>query len=69
MLSSERFTVAPPGTIEFGEGALQTLGAAVTALGRTRAFVVTDAGIVRAGIVASVEQVLTDSGVDFEVFS
>jgi len=69
MLSSERFTVAPPGTIEFGEGALQTLGAAVTSLGRTRAFVVTDAGIVRAGIVASVEQVLTDSRVDFEVFS
>ncbi len=69
MLSIDRFTVVPPGVIEFGEGAVRALGAAVASLGKTRAFVVTDAGLVRTGIVETVEQVLAGAGIGVEVFS
>ncbi len=62
------FTISPPGCIEFGAGAVQALGTAVASLGKRSAFVVTDAGLVRAGIVDVVQQVLARAGIVVDVF-
>jgi len=69
MLTSHRFTIDPPGRIEFGEGAVHRVGAAVDSLGKGRAFVVTDAGIVRAGIADVVRQALAGAGIEVDAFT
>ncbi len=69
MLTSHSFTVDPPGRIDFGEGAVQRVGAAVDSLGKGRAFVVTDTGIVRAGIIDVVRQALAEAGIEVDAFT
>ncbi len=59
------FTLAPTGTVHFGDGALAMLPAAV---GGARAFVVTDTGIRAAGILDLVLDVLRDGGIETGVF-
>jgi 4-hydroxybutyrate dehydrogenase len=52
-----------PTTIVFGQGALATLGDHVKRIGPTRALVVGDAGVTRAGITLQVTQVLEAAGI------
>ncbi len=63
------FAITPPGAIEFGEGALKTLPAAVHALGKSRTFIVTDPGIKACGILGQVCRVLDAARISHEVFA
>lgn len=58
-----------PTRILFGEGATADLGAELGRLGGTRALVVTDPGVLDAGLVDDVEKSLRRAKVGFEVFS
>ncbi len=67
-LDRATFSVAwPPGTT-FGVGALASLGARAKARGATRALVVADPGLVRAGLAERVAGHLRDAGVGAIVF-
>jgi alcohol dehydrogenase class IV len=63
------FSLDPHGRIEFGAGAVDRLGNAVVALGRARAFVVTDTGMPPTGIVDRVEALLAGAGVPSTVYA
>ena len=52
----------------FGPGAVDGLGALVTEQGGRRAFVVTDAGVVRSGVIDRVVEVLHGGGIEVAVF-
>src|SRR5580692_12062941 len=52
-----------PTTIVFGVGSLSTLADHVKRVGGTRAFVVGDAGVTKAGILAQFTKTLADGGV------
>jgi alcohol dehydrogenase class IV len=52
-----------PTTIVFGPGALATLGDHVTRIGATRALVVSDAGVTKAGITLQVTKALEAAGI------
>jgi alcohol dehydrogenase class IV len=58
-----------PTSIVFGNGALSTLPDRVKALGAKRVLVVTDPGVVKAGIAARVEEVLRGAGLHGGTFS
>ncbi|HVY47675.1 MAG TPA: iron-containing alcohol dehydrogenase, partial [Minicystis sp.] len=57
-----------PTRILFGVGAVGEVGGEARRLGGTRALVVTDEGVVRAGLTAPVERSLRAAGVDVHVF-
>jgi alcohol dehydrogenase class IV len=57
-----------PTRVSFGVGALQRLPAHVERLKMKRPLVVTDAGVVKAGLFARVAEVLKKAGVAFETF-
>jgi len=57
-----------PTTIVFGVGALATLADHVKRLGKKRALIVCDAGVVKAGIAAKVKDVLESGGIATAVF-
>jgi alcohol dehydrogenase class IV len=67
--STRGFSLAPHGRIEFGPGAVGRLGAVVSGVGRSRAFVVTDRGMPATGIVDRVETLLRDAGLTCAVFA
>ncbi|SIN61510.1 Alcohol dehydrogenase, class IV [Parasphingorhabdus marina DSM 22363] len=54
--------------LHFGEGCLALLAEQVTALGGTRPLIVTDRGIVAAGLIAPVEAALAEAGIPASVF-
>ncbi len=54
--------------LHFGEGCLALLAEQVAALGGTRPLIVTDRGIVAAGLIAPVESALQDAGLIASVF-
>jgi alcohol dehydrogenase len=56
------------GGIRFGVGALATLPELVASIGASRAFVVTDPGVVRSGVAAAVMEVLAKAGIATAVF-
>ena len=64
MISSWSF----PNRILFGPGAIIRLPEAVGLLGMLRPLIVTDAGVVRCGLIESVTQPLTEAGLNWEVF-
>jgi alcohol dehydrogenase class IV len=68
-LSTSTFTIAPPGRIEFGCGAIDRLPEAIASVGRSRAFVVTDQGIAAAGILDRVCALLDAAGLQSGVFA
>ena len=69
MPSEARITeMAWPTKIVFGPGALQRLPAQVARLNMKRPLVMTDAGVVRAGLVQRLLDVLEPAGVDYAVF-
>jgi len=57
-----------PQVIKFGEGAVEEVGYEVKRLGGSKALLVTDAGIVEAGISEKVERLLKDSQVEVKVW-
>ncbi len=58
-----------PGQIVFGEGSSQELGKLLIARKLTRIFLVTDARLVKAGIVATIERSLAESAIAYEIFA
>lgn len=70
MCPTEPFSFYAPTRIEYGVGKVeQQLGDEVEALNSKKVLVVTDRGIVKAGILEPVEAQLKKTGVDYEVFS
>jgi alcohol dehydrogenase len=68
MLSEKTFTIRPLPSIVFGVDSSLGLAAHVRALGRGSALVVTDPGLVRAGIVAPLLERLASDGIAVKVF-
>jgi alcohol dehydrogenase len=68
MLSEKTFTIRPLPSIVFGVEASLGLAGHVRALGRGSALVVTDPGLVRAGIVAPLLDRLASDGIAVKVF-
>src|SRR5689334_17752365 len=58
-----------PTRILFGVGAVSETGNEVKRLGAARALIVTDKGVVNAGLVAPVEQALASAGVAMTLFT
>lgn len=69
MLSSTQLSVPTGSRVEFGVGALQRLPDSVAAVGKTRAFVVTDPGVRAAGLLDRMLAVLTSAGVEYDVYA
>jgi alcohol dehydrogenase class IV len=68
MLSESSFALSPVGRIDFGCGAIERLPEAVAAVGKTKAFIVTDKGMRATGIIDRVAALLTAAGVPHEVY-
>ncbi len=66
VMSNYSFQTVP--ILHFGEGCLSLLADQVAALGGTRPLIVTDKGIVGAGLVAPVEQALAEAGLTVQIF-
>ena len=54
--------------LHFGEGCLAELPGQIAALSASRPMIVTDKGIVNAGLIAPVEQTLRNAGIDVAIF-
>jgi alcohol dehydrogenase len=67
-LADTTIAVGPTGQVEFGAGIIHRLPDAIAAVGHRRAFVVTDRGLRVAGVLDRVLHVLTDAGLEHEVF-
>jgi alcohol dehydrogenase len=65
----QRFRYEIPTAIEFGCGSIRTLADHVKALGGSRALVVGDPGVVKAGVVERVAEPLRRAGIPYEIFS
>jgi alcohol dehydrogenase len=68
VLQNEQFELQPGVRASFGVGSVKKLGKRVKSLGAARAFVVTDRGLVAAGIVDRVRAALEAESVGVEVF-
>ena len=67
---NDAFTLTPGSVaLRFGAGALDQLSEAIISLGRTRAFVVTDQGVVAAGVLSKVTRLLEEAGFAYGVFA
>ncbi|MBE0478683.1 iron-containing alcohol dehydrogenase [Candidatus Aerophobetes bacterium] len=69
MLNETVWSFCIPATIKFGEGAVEEIGYEVRKLNGSKALIVTDAGIVEAGICNKVETILRDSGVEVDAWT
>ncbi len=58
-----------PNRMVFGWGAASELGGHVADLGAERPFLVTDEGVVEAGVLDPVRESLTAAGLDYEIWS
>jgi len=67
-LSEQNLHITPPPALIFGVGGIQSLPEHVRALGGEQAFIVTDKGLVKAGLAAQVEAVLSAAGLAVSVF-
>ena len=68
-MNTKSYTIAAPQTIRFGAGCVATLGDETRKLGATKALVVTDAGVYKAGLVGPVVEQLAKAGLRTEVFA
>lgn len=66
---SKSFRYEIPTAIEFGCGSIQKLASHVKALRGSRVLVVSDPGVVKAGVVERVIEPLRSAGIPFEIFS
>ncbi|WP_206813025.1 iron-containing alcohol dehydrogenase [Paradesulfitobacterium ferrireducens] len=55
--------------LNFGNGSVKGIGIKAKQLGASRVLIVTDKGVVSAGILPKIEQPLKDAGIEFEVYS
>ena len=62
------FNWSPSGSVIFGFGAVEKVGEEVKRMGGKRVVVVTDQGLVKAGVVAIVEEALQKAGIETTVF-
>ncbi|MGE0327882.1 MAG: iron-containing alcohol dehydrogenase, partial [Polyangiaceae bacterium] len=69
MLSEAGFQVQPVNRAQFGVGSISKLGKHVKSVGKQRALIVTDPGLVKAGVVTQVEEALSAEGIEARVFS
>jgi alcohol dehydrogenase class IV len=69
MLADKVFEIQPGVSAAFGNGSVAKLGRRVAALGEKRVLVVTDPGLVEAGVVAKVSAALEAESLKVEVFS
>jgi len=69
MLCDKVFDVQPGVRASFGSGSLGKLARRVLALGERRVLLVSDAGLVAAGIVTKVQGVLEAEGIEVEIFA
>lgn len=65
-MSSYSFQTVP--VLHFGEGCLSMLADQIAALGGSRPLIVTDKGIIGAGLIAPVEQALSDAGLTAQIY-
>lgn len=65
-MNSYSFQTVP--VLHFGEGCLSLLADQIAALGGTRPLIVTDKGIIGAGLIAPVEQALSDAGLSAHIY-
>lgn len=69
MLSDKVFDIQPGVRASFGSGSLQKLARRVLALGERRVLLVSDPGVVAAGIVTKVQSVLEASDIQVDIFA
>jgi alcohol dehydrogenase class IV len=67
-LSTRQLTIQPGSATFFGAGEVARLPACLEMLGKRRAFVVTDPGLVASGVAGAVTAVLAGAGVDHAVY-
>ncbi|WP_243457312.1 iron-containing alcohol dehydrogenase [Parasphingorhabdus cellanae] len=65
-MSSYSFQTVP--VLHFGEGCLSLLANQIAALGANRPLIVTDKGIIGAGLITPVEKALSDAGLTAQIF-
>lgn len=65
---TNHFSYSMPANIEFGVGKIKSIGGFVRKLHGTRVLVVTDAGIIKAGLVDLVTEVLDKEGIAYVLF-
>ncbi len=65
-MNSYSFQTVP--VLHFGEGCLSQLADQIAALGGSRPLIVTDKGIIAAGLIAPVEQALSDAGLTTQIY-
>jgi alcohol dehydrogenase len=68
MLSDKVFEIHPGVRASFGNGTVGKLGKRIKALGKPRAFIVTDSGVARAGVVDRIRRALEADGLAVELF-
>jgi alcohol dehydrogenase len=68
MLSDKVFEIHPGVRASFGNGTIGKLGKRIKALGKPRAFIVTDSGVARAGVVDRIRRALESDGIAVELF-
>lgn len=62
------FSYVMPVRIEYGNGVVKNVGKEIIALGCKKPFIVTDKGVVDAGLLHFVTDSLDDAGLEYEVF-
>ncbi|MCB9586726.1 MAG: iron-containing alcohol dehydrogenase [Polyangiaceae bacterium] len=68
MLSEAGFQIQPVNRAQFGVGSISKLGKHVKSVGQQRALIVTDTGLVKAGVVTQVTEALAAEGIEARVF-
>ncbi|SFQ16038.1 alcohol dehydrogenase [Oscillibacter sp. PC13] len=57
-----------PTRVEFGSGVINKVGQEAKALGATKVMIISDKGVINAGLVKPVEESLTAAGIDYMIF-
>ncbi len=68
MLSDKVFEIQPGVRASFGNGSVGKLGRRIKALGKTSAFIVTDSGVARAGVIDRIRRAFDSDGISVELF-
>ena len=64
----KNFNFAVPGLVSFGAGCINSLGDRLKAKNMNRALLISDRGLEKAGVVQTVEDILTKAGITYEKF-
>ena len=67
MIPPYTFNTCP--SIRFGERSIDNIGAMVRDIGRKRALIVSDQGMVSSGIVKKISSLLNDNGIGVDLFT